>query len=888
MLKPAAKNVLVAAWVAAVEVGAAPLQDIVPQTGHIHALTIFAHFADEGGLGREVPSFAAEIFAEQPGSLTHFYREMSRGQFELTGEVLPRRYASRSNADAYAGAEGDYGRFAREILQTVDADVDYGRYDNDGPDGVANSGDDDGYVDYIFVVSASAPEGFITEEATGIARLGLGGEFATQDRAKRGGFILIRSQNGAVQRGRSFADAVGIMAHEFGHFLGLPDLYDLDSGSEPEDDSGGIGYWGLMGHGIRGWNEVDGPNPFCAWSLGQLGWLGVNNQQLKVLSEDRDDVVFADVNAGGDVYLLPAPAPAEHFFLVAFRSRQHSYYERNLPGEGLLIWRINPANYSNNLEAIKRVDLVCADGLFRDAGFPLGRTPAPFSGRDNLDFWAHDERYRTDFGGNLGDATDVFDGEQFTDFWAASNPAATTGISVTHIRREGDRMVADLKLQDRRRAGPIAGDEIWRDRIELVGDVTVLPGGYLNVRAGAQVQVGPDALAAGADTARVELMVYGGLFVGVSGQGQTAFRSAATDPQPGDWQGLVLRPTASVYLRSVLIDHAHYGLWAEKIDHAITLEDVTIRHASADGIRLEKVEEEILLDRVHVEEAAGVGIWIAGPALTRIHQAELHDNGRAGLWREGGFLSLLDSRFNTNGSSAPEEANLVLGRGTSGKVAGNAFTGGIGIYCVETREVEIENNALYNHEVGLWSRSARPRIVRNQFFRNALALRVEGSVVPARLVLNGVQEGEQLLDNQTDQPLQAINNWWGNEDEDWIEARISGDVNWRPFLNFDPRIPLDFALGQNYPNPFNEGTQIDYQIGINDPIVAGETAVEFEVRTLTGGLVRHLVEGLAAPGLYSVSWDGRDERGERVASGMYYYVLRVGPIVHAKKMVFIK
>ena len=226
--------------------------------------------------------------------------------------------------------------------------------------------------------------------------------------------------------------------------------------------------------------------------------------------------------------------------------------------------------------------------------------------------------------------------------------------------------------------------------------------------------------------------------------------------------------------------------------------------------------------------------------------------------------------------------------GASGKVADNSFAGGIGIYCVETREVEIEDNALYNHEVGLWTRSARPRIVRNQFFRNALALRVEGSVVPTRLVLNGVQDGEQLLDNQTDQPLQAINNWWGQTDESWIEARISGDVNWRPFLNFDPRIPLNFALGQNYPNPFNEGTQIDYQIGINDPIVDGQTTVELEVRTLTGGLVQHLVEGLAAPGLYSTSWDGRDERGERVASGMYYYILRVGPIAHAKKMIFIK
>ena len=118
-------------------------------------------------MGREVPAFATGIFADQPGSLTHFYREMSRGQFELTGEVLPRWYASRSNAEVYADEEGGYGRFAREIIEAVDADVDFSRYDNDGPDGVPNSGDDDGYVDYIFIVSASAPTGFIVEEGHG-------------------------------------------------------------------------------------------------------------------------------------------------------------------------------------------------------------------------------------------------------------------------------------------------------------------------------------------------------------------------------------------------------------------------------------------------------------------------------------------------------------------------------------------------------------------------------------------------------------------------------------------------------------------------------------------------------------------------------------------------
>ena len=886
MLKSTAKNALIAAWVAVVEVGAASLQGIVPQTGHIHALTIFAHFADEGGVGRAVPSFAAEIFAEQPGSLTHFYREMSRGQFELTGEVLPRWYASRSKAEAYAA--GGFGRFAREVLQAVDADVDLGRYDNDGPDGVPNSGDDDGAVDFVFIVSASAPSGFIAKEATGVAELGLGSDFVSQDRAQRGGSIRVRSDDGAVQRGRSFAEAVGTMAHEFGHILGLPDLYDREFEAEPADDSGGIGYWGLMGHGNRGWGEVAGPNPFCVWSLGQLGWLGVNNQQLNVLSQDRDDVVFADVNAGGAVYLLPAPAPAEHFFLVAFRGRQHSYYERNLPAEGLLIWRVHPTRYSNNLEATKLVDLVCADGQFRDAGFPLGREPAPFTGRDNLDFWAHDAGYRSDFGGNLGDATDVFDGEQFTDFWAASNPASSPGISVTRIRRQGDVMVADLKLQDRRRAGPIADVEVWSERIEVVGDVTVLPQGRLEVHADAQVLVGPDALGAGADPERVELQVYGAVTVGVLGRGQAVFRSAAPAPQPGDWQGLVLHPTASIYLRRARIDHARYGLWAKKLDHALTLEEVEIHRAGADGIRLEQVEEEIVLDGVQVEGAAGVGIWVGGSGLTRVLRSELRANGRAGLWREGGFLSLRDSRFTANGSAAPEEANVVLGRGVSGEVVGNAFIDGIGLYCAETREVEIEANALHNHAVGLWTRSARPHIVRNHFIRNALALRVEGSAVPARLVLNGVQDSEQLLDNRANQPLQATNNWWGTEDEAWIAARIRGEVNWRPFLNFDPRQPLDFALGQNYPNPFNVGTQIDYQIGINDPIVAGQTLVELEVRTATGRLVRHLVNDLAAPGLYSTAWDGRDERGERVASGMYYYILRIGPISRANKMVFIK
>ena len=85
--------------IAADAASSASLQGGSARTGQVHALTIFARFADESDLGAVVPTWAQEIFAAQrPGSLTHFYNEMSRGQYALTGVVLPRWYASRRGA----------------------------------------------------------------------------------------------------------------------------------------------------------------------------------------------------------------------------------------------------------------------------------------------------------------------------------------------------------------------------------------------------------------------------------------------------------------------------------------------------------------------------------------------------------------------------------------------------------------------------------------------------------------------------------------------------------------------------------------------------------------------------------------------------------------------
>jgi len=289
-----------------------------------------------------------------------------------------------------------------------------------------------------------------------------------------------------------------------------------------------------------------------------------------------------------------------------------------------------------------------------------------------------------------------------------------------------------------------------------------------------------------------------------------------------------------------------------------------------------------------VHDAGGMGARIEGRGLPRISFAYLSGNREGGLERSGGVLECRESRLLDNGTDEAETANLVLGVNVFGEVIGNAFSGGVGIRCIQTQEVVITENLLSDLDIGLVSSSARPRISGNQFNRNQLVFQILGTAVPSRLDLNVVQEADQLLDNRSERTATAINNWWGRADEEWIAERMSGPVDWRPFLNFDPRFEVGFSLAQNFPNPFNGSTIIRYTVGISEPVVTGQARTVLEVRNIAGGLVRRLVDEPAAPGLYETVWDGRNEGGKPVASGVYYYQLQVGPIFQWKRLLFLK
>jgi hypothetical protein len=93
--------------------------------------------------------------------------------------------------------------------------------------------------------------------------------------------------------------------------------------------------------------------------------------------------------------------------------------------------------------------------------------------------------------------------------------------------------------------------------------------------------------------------------------------------------------------------------------------------------------------------------------------------------------------------------------------------------------------------------------------------------------------------------------------------------------------PASFSLQQNYPNPFNPSTWIEYQIPSTQRVLVA-------VYDLLGRRVKTLVDGVQALGSYRIQWDGSDDAGRQVASGVYLYQLRTANFVQTNKMVLLK
>jgi TonB family protein len=91
----------------------------------------------------------------------------------------------------------------------------------------------------------------------------------------------------------------------------------------------------------------------------------------------------------------------------------------------------------------------------------------------------------------------------------------------------------------------------------------------------------------------------------------------------------------------------------------------------------------------------------------------------------------------------------------------------------------------------------------------------------------------------------------------------------------------EFKLHTNFPNPFNPETAIKYEVA--EPVF-----VRMEIYNVTGQVIRTLVAEDKSPGKYETRWDGKDDQGKLVASGVYYYHINAGSFNAVKKMQLVK
>jgi len=138
---------------------------------------------------------------------------------------------------------------------------------------------------------------------------------------------------------------------------------------------------------------------------------------------------------------------------------------------------------------------------------------------------------------------------------------------------------------------------------------------------------------------------------------------------------------------------------------------------------------------------------------------------------------------------------------------------------------------------------------------------------------DSVEIGLALVAGKSESALQTsvtyARDWWVSN----IVTAIRGTSN---------QLPEQFELEQNYPNPFNPTTQITYRLQHNEH-------VRLTVYNLLGQEIRTLVDKQQNAGTLSVDWDGRDDAGLAVASGVYIYRLQTeSGFTQSKKMVLLK
>jgi M6 family metalloprotease-like protein len=847
--------------------GLIPRTELVADT--VNALTLMGQYTDLAGFYTQ-QQFQSQLYdgPNPTGTVTDYYSEVSYDQLYFTGDAQG-WYDVPGNLQSYLGSFGG-PQFVVDVIQASDPTLNYADYIQ------YYDGQGRPHIDFLAVVhtgaDAAAGANNIWSHRWNFTVLSGQGPYTTNDVDPVSGhnviidgpYAIMPERNGSNNNSGTLIE-IGVFAHEFGHIFGIPDLYDTDGSSE------GLGNWCLMAGGAWGGNGSSPETPchMSAWVKKELGWvtpINITSYQgtLSVPNAEENPIVYRMWQNG---------TIGNQYFLI--ENRQKIGFDVNLLGPGFLIFHVDDNMGGNQNEDHYLVDLEQADGL-RNLNHGQGR----------------------------GDAGDPFPGStQNTRFDFYTNPNSqdytlqNTFVSVRNILKDGNMMVGDLEI------GPRFGVNAFGDPISTdFGTVEV--GTSSNIKTvvltnfgeqdleitGMPSSVGdfnlvttltfPITLSTYDDSLSLEFTFS----PTVVGDAQEIFTISSNDPI---FTGFTL--LGSGFVVNQALDKVMYASSGAQNDGNI----LTINKVTGEGTNV---------GLSSFTNIVGITISPLDKKLYAVTSSPLESEilkvnslqGDSYVYYTFDLPNMAAIAFDTSGT--------LYGALETGDIYSIDLTNGTYLY-TSTAQIELTAITFDPMTNDLWATiKGGFGIPKDQIFK--INLETGDTTLVGKTGLSNAATNDLAFDENG--VLYGIKGT-GPQISDLFtidvntgEGTIVGSVGLQALTGLayaetgvtsvessdDISIPTEFILSQNYPNPFNPSTSIEFSVPVN-------SNVTLTIYNLLGQVVTTLVNEEVSAGHYSTVWNGADDNGFKVSSGVYLYEMKTSgnngaAYSQMKKMVLLK
>lgn len=457
--------------------------------------------------------------------------------------------------------------------------------------------------------------------------------------------------------------------------------------------------------------------------------------------------------------------------------------------------------------------------------------------------------------------------------------------------------------------GPISGYVTLDRNIILTEDLVIDSGAVLTIEPGVTIYAYPhlDEYNQGLSDSTIEIICRGK--INATGTASDSIRFvpwvlANSFPAPGDWQGIYLYEYSDKSrFEYCSILYGDIGLEMRSSADAQVSRCNISRHANS-GIYNYKGYLDLTSSRIDHNGIYGVHSYMSSDSLYGSH---FQDNGSYGIY--------LDTPLGT-------DSCYVLNDTITNP---NSPSNQAGIYLRNRDKVRVSKCRVSNYETALGLYNSDAKISNNEFSNNG-SYGVYAEYYSRPIIrqctisqqLTGVRTYYQSSPNIGISPdsglcsiinctsyfiyhnyaagairdtLKAQYNYYGSSPSPLKFYAVSpGFVLWLPKLSSAPpaprldpmpRIPLLFSLEQNYPNPLNPRTTIAFMLD-----APGQTVIT--IYNLLGQKVTTLTDEMLPAGPHSIIWDGANENGEAVSSGIYFYTIQSGEHFQSKKMTLLR